>query len=205
MQLYRKYKDTIHGATLLDTESILNGTHKTEKASRNTNSLSSEVVTDDPAARAFIDLLLGHYIKCGAIEQLRNFRTAITQECFVRRNFTDSHLNPQVYKRWFVGERAAPRQIEQRESRIDEIANELKILNKRETALYERLALTRDKIRPLVELETALPALSRLTPLEVELAALKKELTALTLTLSRPLKPKCRSINVSAINCKMKF
>jgi chromosome segregation ATPase len=107
------------------------------------------------------------------------FRTAITQECFVRRNFTDSHLNPQVYKRWFIGERAAPRQIEQRESRIDEIANELKTLNRRETAVRERLTLTRDKIRPLVELETALPALSRLAPLEAELAALKKELATL--------------------------
>ncbi len=206
IQLYRKHKDTIHGATLLDTESIIN--HKTEHATRNNlnkytskhaqadngtrnissrseaertqhDFLSSEVSTSNPAARAFVDLLLGHYTKCETIEQLRNFRTAITQECFVRRNFTDSHLNPQVYKRWFIGERAAPRQIEQRESRIDEVANELKTLNKRETALRERLALTRDKIRPLVELETALPALSRLAPLESELAVFQKELASL--------------------------
>ncbi len=193
MQLYRKHKDTIHGATLLDTEAILqqrtetstpvnkyigkqanNGTRKTHH-----DTLSSEVSTSNPAARAYVDLLLGHYTKCETVEQLRNFRTAITQECFVRRNFTDSHLNPQVYKRWFIGEHAAPRQIEQRESRIDEIANELKTLNKRESALRERLALTRDKIRPLVELETALPTLSQLAPLEVELAAFNKELAAL--------------------------
>lgn len=177
MQLYRKHKDTIHGATLLDTESILRS--KTEHATRTSDSLASEIHTDHPAARALIHIILGNYVKCSTLEQLRNFRTAITQECFVRRNFTDSHLNPQVYKRWFIGERAAPRQIEQRESRIDEIANELKNLSKRETALYERLALTRDKIRPLVELETALPALSRLAPLDAELAALKKELAAL--------------------------
>ncbi|MBN2116525.1 MAG: hypothetical protein JW730_08140 [Anaerolineales bacterium] len=195
MQLYRKHKDTIHGAALLDTEAILH--HKTEHAVRNTetgtqvntyigkdgtrttNTLASEVVTDHPAGRRYVDLLLGHYIKCDTVEQLRSHRTAITQECFIRRNFTDSHLNPQVYKRWFIGERAAPRQIEQREQRIDEIAGELNNLNKRETALRERLALTRLKIRPLVELETALPALRRLAPLESELAALKKELAAL--------------------------
>jgi uncharacterized protein YPO0396 len=177
MQIYRKYKDTIHGATLLDTESILQ--HKTEHAPRNTTSLASEIQTNHPAARAYVDLLLGNYTKCDAIEQLRNHRTAITRECFVRRNFTDSHLNPQVYRRWFIGERAAPRQIEQRETRIKEIAAELTQLNKRETALRERLALSRDKIRPLVELETALPALSRLVPLEVELTLFKKELAAL--------------------------
>lgn len=210
MQLYHKHKDTIHGATLLDTERILqhhketgtqvhtyagkqgkNGTYYPEakRSGRTTpvlrkvegqyDSLASEIITTDPAARAYVDLLLRHYIKCDSIEQLRNHRTAISQECFVRRNFTDSHLNPQVYKRWFIGERAAPRQIEQRESRIDEIASELKNLTKREAALRERLALTRDKIRPLVELETALPALSRLAPLEAELANFKKELDAL--------------------------
>jgi uncharacterized protein YPO0396 len=177
MQLYRRYKDAIHGATLLDTDAILNGTRNEVTDKHDT--LSSEVATDHPAARAYVNLLLGRYVKCDTIEQLRDYRTAITQECFVRRNFTDSHLNPQVYKRWFIGERAAPRQIEQRENRIDEIAGELKNFNKRETALRERLALTRTKIRPLVELETALPALSRLAPLESELAALKKEFAAL--------------------------
>ncbi len=186
MQLYRKYKDTIHGATLLDTESILQ--HKTEHiipkrsgvdAPRNTNTLANEVSTSHPAARAYVDLLLGHYIKCDTIESLRDHRTAITQECFVRRNFTDSHLNPQVYKRWFIGERAAPRQIEQRESRMDEIADELKNLNKRETALRERLALTRDKIRPLIELEHILEALAILPERNTQHATLTKELAAL--------------------------
>lgn len=195
VQLYRKHKDTIHGATLLDTEAILqNGTYhpEAERSGRSTETstqvnkyaskqatLSSEVVTDHLAARAYVNLLLGHYTKCDTIEQLRNYRTAITRECFVRRNFTDSHLSPQVYQRWFIGERAAPRQIEQREVRIDEIAVELKNLNKRETALRERLALTRDKIRPLVELETALPALNRLAPLVAQLAIFNKELAAL--------------------------
>ncbi|PWB76854.1 MAG: hypothetical protein C3F07_03150 [Anaerolineales bacterium] len=176
MQLYRKHKDTIHGAALLDTESILNGTRNTNI---NEYALAKEVTTSHPAARVYVNLLLGHYVKCDTVEQLRDHRTAITQECFVRRNFTDSHLNPRVYKRWFIGERAAPRQIEQREQRIDEIAGELKNFNKRETALRERLALTRAKIRPFVELETALPALSRLVPLESELAALNKELATL--------------------------
>ena len=206
MQLYRKYKDTIHGATLLDTEAILqstqvdtytgkqgkNGTRNTEgtqvntytgkkNGTRNTQheTLSSEVLTENPAARAYVDLLLGNYVKCDSIEGLRSHRTAITQECFVRRNFTDSHLNPQVYKRWFIGERAAPRQIEQRESRIDEIADELKKLNKRETALRERLALTRDKIRPFIELEHAVEALAILPERKAQHATLTKELAAL--------------------------
>ena len=177
MQLYRKHKDTIHGATLLDTESILQ--QKTEPAPRNSDSLASEIRTDHPAARAFINIILGNYTKCDNIEQLRNHRTAITRECFIRRNFTDSHLNPQIYRRWFIGERAAPRQIEQRETRIKEIASELTQLNKRETALRERLALSRDKIRPLIELEHALEAIAILPERNTQHATLTRELSAL--------------------------
>jgi uncharacterized protein YPO0396 len=186
MQLYRKYKDTIHGATLLDTESILQ--HKTEHAPRNTNNLANEVTTSNPAARAYVDLLLGNYIKCDSTEQLRNHRTAITRECFIRRNFTDSHLNPQVYRRWFIGERAAQRQIEQRETRIKEIASELTQLNKRETALRERIALSRDKIRPLIELEHALEFISVLPERNTQHASFTKELEQLDLLTVETLK-----------------
>ena len=184
IKLYRKNKDTIHGATILDTDSILkNGTYNpvAERSGRNTQheTLAAEVTTAHPAAHAYVDLLLGHYTKCDTIEALRPHRTAVTRECFVRRNYTDSHLNPQIYRRWFIGERAVPRQIEQRQARLGEIASEMIQLNVRANALHERLALTRDKIRPLVELEAALPTLSRLAPLETELAALKDELSGL--------------------------
>ncbi|MCX6078296.1 MAG: AAA family ATPase [Chloroflexi bacterium] len=175
MQLYRQNKSILHGATLLDTESILK--HETRSVQRET--LAAEVTTLHPAALAFTNLILGNYTKCETLEQLRQHRTAVTRECFVRRNYTDSHLNPQVYKRWFIGERAVPRQIEQRQARLGEIASEMVQLNERANALRERLALTRDKIRPLVELETALPILSRLAPLETEVATFENELSGL--------------------------
>lgn len=175
LKVYRKHKDSIHGAAILDTENIL----KQKFPACGSEFLSSEVDTKHPAARAFVDLLLGNYVKCETMEDLREHRTAVTRECFVRRNFTDSHLNPNVYRRWFIGERAAPRQIEQRQARLDEIAREMVSLNARTSALRERLALTRDKTRPLVELEHALAALERLAPAEAEWKALNKELKSL--------------------------
>jgi len=208
MQLYRQNKSTLHGATLLDTASILK--HETRNTEHTT--LAAEVSTPNAAAKAFLQLILGNYTKCDSLEQLRPHRTAVTRECFVRRNYTDSHLNPQVYKRWFIGERAVPRQIEQRQARLDEIASEMVQLNERANALRERLALTRDKIRPLVELEAALPILSRLLPLETELAAFKHELSGLDTRSMDALKAEvesCQSVlrkaqgEVSAIERKL--
>jgi len=175
MKVYRKHKDSIHGAAILDTENIL----KQKFSVRGKEFLSSEVTAKNPAARAYVDLLLGNYVKCETMEDLREHRTAVTRDCFVRRSFTDSHLNPNVYRRWFIGERAAPRQIEQRQARLDEIVGEMVSLNERTSALRERLALTRDKMRPFVELEHALSVLVRLAPAEDELKVFNKELKSL--------------------------
>jgi uncharacterized protein YPO0396 len=173
MRLYRerRYKDNLHGVALLDTERIL----QAEKRPALADSLAAEVTTKHPAARVFVDLLLGGYVKCDSLNDLRRYRTAVTRECFVRRNYTDSHLNPQVYRRWFIGERSAQRQIEQRQERLAEIAQEMLDLQKQDLALRERLELTRDKTRPLIDLEHALTGLERLEILEVQLTALLAE------------------------------
>jgi uncharacterized protein YPO0396 len=124
-------------------------------------------------------MLLGGLAKCDTLEALREHRSAVTRDCFVRRNYTSRHLDPRHYRRWFIGERAIPRQIEQRKERLEAIRQELLALQAQDTALRERLALTRDKVRLYVELEHDLPILSRLPELEASLAALRDELAAL--------------------------
>lgn len=205
MKLYRdrRYKDGLNGVALLDTEKVEKYTstkvnkEEGEHAPRSTphetrniqhEPLASEVITERADVRAFVNLLLQNYIKCDSLEELRDHRTAVTRECFVRRNFTDSHLNPQVYKRWFIGERATPRQIESRQQRLDEITEEMIVLNERETALRERLALTSDKTRSLIELEHALEAISILPAHTTQHATLTKELQQLDLHAAETLK-----------------
>ena len=180
MRIYRqrRHKDGLHGVGLPDTERILEKAAP-ESSPRVGGSLATEVQTDHPAAHALVDLLLGGYVKCETLEALRDHRTAVTRECFVRRNYTSRHMDPRHYRRWFIGDRAIPRQIEQREERLEVIRQELLDLQTQDTALRERLALTRDKVRLYVELERDLPILARLPELEAKLAALRDELAAL--------------------------
>ncbi len=176
MRLYRerRHKENLHGVGLLDSQRITQ--HAREARKTSSDSLASEVQTDHPAARAFVDLVLGGYVKCDSLEALRDHRAAVTHECFVRRNFTTTHLNPKIYRRWFIGDRAIPRRIEQLEARLREIADEMAALSQQSAGLSERLALTRNKTRPLLELEHALPALARLPDLAQQLRALRREL-----------------------------
>ena len=178
MRLYRERRaqDRLHGVGLLDTERIVKNAPRGRDEK---DSLAAEVRADHPAARAFVDLVLGGYVKCDTLEALRDYRAAVTRECFVRRNFTTSHLNPHVYRRWFIGARALPRQIEQRQARLNEIAAEMVAQNERASALRVRLSLTRDKVRRFIELERDLPALERLPVLKAQRSALQTELDAL--------------------------
>ena len=178
MRLYRdrRQRDDLHGVALLDTERIL---QQVARRSTSPDSLAAEVQTPHPAARAFVDLILGGYVKCDSLAALREQRMGITRDCFVRRNFTDSHLNPHTYRRWFIGDRALPRQIEQREARLIELADQLTALNDRSAALRERLSLTRDKVRRFIELENLLPDLERLPERVAQLETLQAELAQL--------------------------
>jgi len=122
MALYRRrcHKDGLHGVGLLDGEWLV-----ANAPPACPGTLAQEVETDHPAARAFVDLVLGGYVQCEALEDLRDHHAAVTPECFVRRNFATEHLDPRVYRRWFIGERAIPRQIEAREERLAAIAEEM--------------------------------------------------------------------------------
>ncbi|MBN1873574.1 MAG: AAA family ATPase [Anaerolineae bacterium] len=173
MHIYqrRRIKDNLHSVGLPDTEQLLHSDHRA-----NLGALAEEVQTDHPAARALVNLLLGHYVKCDNLDGLRHHRTAITRDCFVRRTYTSRHLNPHTYRRWFIGKRAIPRQIEQHEERLTAITQEFAALQVQDTALRERLSLTRDKVRDYVELEHRLPILTRLPDLEAHFATLQEEL-----------------------------
>jgi uncharacterized protein YPO0396 len=187
MRLYRerRHKDDLHGVGLPDTERILREAPPQSPPraggmpAGQGGSLAAEVETDHPAARALVDLLLGGYVKCDALEDLREHRTAVTRECFVRRNYTSRHLDPQAYRRWFIGDRAIPRQIEQREERLEAIRRELLALQAQDDALRARLSLTQDKVRLFIALERDLPALERIPPLAAQLETLRAELATL--------------------------
>ena len=181
MELYRRrrHKDGLHGVGLLDGERLVaSASAGSPQGARRewSGALAAEVETDHPAARAFVDLVLGGYAECESLESLRQHRTAVTRECFVRRNYATAHLNPRLYRRWFIGERAIPRQIEQREERLNAIAQEMVGLQVRADGMARRLTLSRDKVRLFYDLERDLPGIAPLPEREAHLAGVQAEL-----------------------------
>jgi uncharacterized protein YPO0396 len=181
MRIYRarRFKDDLHGVGLPDGERILAAARGGEIRHPGSDRLAAEVQTDHPVARAYVDLLLGGYVKCDTLEELRDHRQAVTRECFVRRQFSSSHLDPRHYRRWFIGSRAIPRQIAEREARLAAIGDDLAALAGQLASLEQRLSLTRDRVRNLLDLERGLPELARLPEVEARVTALRDELGGL--------------------------
>lgn len=179
MRLYRarRIEDNLHGVGLPDCERIQRAA--ADMKAPPGDRLAVEVQTRHSAARTYVDLLLGHYVKCDTLEALRPHRTAVTRDCFVRHNYSTSHLDPRRYQRWFIGGRAIPRQIQEREERLHALGGELAECATRLAGLDERLGLTRDRVRGLIDLERDLPLLDRLAGLEAETASLRQALDEL--------------------------
>ncbi|NJN66389.1 MAG: hypothetical protein HC884_06580 [Chloroflexaceae bacterium] len=69
-------------------------------------SLASQVQTEFPAIRPYLDTLLGDIVTCDTVDQLHRHRQAITPEVVVHSEWTIRAVPPDHYRPWFIGERA---------------------------------------------------------------------------------------------------
>lgn len=107
------------------------------KLRREKDSLAEEVVTEDPFARAFADFLLGRLIKCEQVENLRNYRQAITPSCMLYQNFTARQLHPDRWKVPYIGKHSLEQQMKIKVKERELVSQELKEAEAREKIFSE--------------------------------------------------------------------
>ncbi|MEW5785416.1 MAG: SbcC/MukB-like Walker B domain-containing protein [Bacillota bacterium] len=99
------------------------------------NSLAEAVETDNPAARAYADYLLGAVIKCETPAELRRHRTAITPTGMLYHRFVARQLNPERWRNPYIGRQAIEAQIRRKVEELSEKQRLLASLIPRVTAL----------------------------------------------------------------------
>ncbi|MGE5572196.1 MAG: ATP-binding protein [Bacteroidota bacterium] len=176
LSVYEQYKRArnISGVGLVNTGKVLEGGYRAEP-----NSLATEVATDNPYARAYIDLLLGRVIKCESEQELKRYRQAITPTCMTYRNNVARQIHFHVYETPYIGQRAYARQIARKEAQMREIdasRESLKAECARRTMLVD---LTAGKDERLYRMRENLGAFEDLQDLKRRLAALERELDSI--------------------------
>ncbi|MCQ2560089.1 MAG: hypothetical protein MJ157_05200, partial [Clostridia bacterium] len=132
-------------------------------------SLAEELVAQNPLAQAYLTFLLGRVMKCEKVENLPDFATAITPSAMLYQRFVVRQINPNRYKRPFLGSRATMEQIRQKKQELEGWQQKL-------TAAREKLKLYQTLAQLTVWNENDLNNLAEWSAGVSELANLREQL-----------------------------
>lgn len=122
VEVYEQFKEShgIFGVGIVDVA-------KLEKYQEtNGDSLANYVTSYNSHAKNYANMLLNRVICVESIEDLRNYRTAITRTCMVYNNFTVRAINPKVYLKPYIGLEAMKIQKKLVESKLNKLDVEIK-------------------------------------------------------------------------------
>lgn len=121
-RIYREIarENKYYGFGIVDIENIQKLKIQIEK-----NSLAEEIETTNQMAKSYINYLLGKVIKCEKVEDLRKFKTAITSDCMLYKNYVLRKIFDKNNEFKFIGKKSIDEQIELKERELEQIIKNL--------------------------------------------------------------------------------
>ena len=100
-----------------------------EKIEPKENSLAQKVETQNDLARSYIDYLLGRVICCSRVEELRDYKTAITAEGMLYQGYVARPLRRSWMEDAFIGRRAVELRIRRLEVELAQVEDAIRHWN----------------------------------------------------------------------------
>lgn len=121
-KIYRKIakENSYYGFGIIDIEKIQSTNPIIEK-----NSLAEEIETDNQFAKVYIKYLLGKVIKCEDTEELRNYKTAITVDCMLYKNYVLRKIVDKYNEFKFIGKKSISEQINIKQNELENILKQI--------------------------------------------------------------------------------
>lgn len=117
-RIYRKLsKDNMYfGIGIVDIKAIQNLNVEVKE-----NSLANELETENEFAKTYINYLLGKVIECEDVEDLRNYKTAITPDCMLYKNYVLRKIADKNGEFNFIGKKSIDEQIALKQIELEDI------------------------------------------------------------------------------------
>ncbi|URN93101.1 MAG: hypothetical protein NAG76_14780 [Candidatus Pristimantibacillus lignocellulolyticus] len=115
-----KHEKKLYNIGLVDVKRIMAVHPRTIEGS-----LSEEIITDDPFARAYADFLLGQVMKAFHVNEFEKYNRAITPGCMLYQGYVARQLHPNSYKTPYIGRDAILVHIQQCEEQLDVLQTEM--------------------------------------------------------------------------------
>jgi uncharacterized protein YPO0396 len=166
-----KRERSIYNTGVVDIEKIEALSPRSEPGS-----LAEEIATENPWARLFLDYTLGRVIKCDTAGELRGYRSSVTDQGMLYRNFTVQAMNPSRWARPAIGQGAIRRRLEDLRRDLAELAAKRGSLETLRRAVDPLGSLEIPGEAEPAQLVKAAFAMEALPRLEEEIAALRRSL-----------------------------
>ena len=85
------------------------------------NSVATLVTSKNTYALLYAKMILGKVTKANSVEEMKQYKTALTKSCMVYKNYTLRALNPKVYEIPYIGIEAYKLQMQLIESKLKEL------------------------------------------------------------------------------------
>ena len=106
------------------------------------NSLAEKIDTENSLARIYVDYLLGRVVCCDTVEQIRNYKIAITSEGMLYQGYVARSIRRELMDDAFIGRLAVNLRISRIEKELEQIESDLKYW----LPVKEFLAQTKDPL-----------------------------------------------------------
>jgi uncharacterized protein YPO0396 len=152
-----------------------------DRRSAQPGSLAEQVQPRGELLRAYLNTVLGNIICCNSVDELRNYRRAITADVVLYSEWTVRALRPESYTPRYIGKRAQQSLISELQRELEQITAELAGSEPQVRDLRALLAAL-SRGRALSNLRQRLDAPLDEQPLRAQITAWQNEIAALDLS-----------------------
>ena len=133
LHIYDRVKKTeeVSGAGLIDIEKLRAG----ESPSARPGSLAEQVISENADAKAYIDYLLGNVMCCDTVDELRGYRTAITDECMLYKGYVARQIERKRYDRPYIGRNSLKLLLKSSEEELQQLTGNQVLLEEKRSAV----------------------------------------------------------------------
>lgn len=163
-----KRKNAIYNTGIVDIEKL-----KRQNPTANSGSLAEEVETDDADVKAFLDYTLGRVQKCDDVADLRNHRTAVTDEGMLYQNFVVRAMNPSRWAKPAIGQGAIQRRLDAVKRECVSLSEQVAVCSGVKLGLDHTVNLTLLSNSEIEKIISAAESISAIPALESDLASLR--------------------------------
>ena len=167
-EVYDRHKSEIHTVALVNTGAL------DLSASTDDRSLAAVIKSENRYAIAYAREILNRVIRCRDVQELKAYNVSITSGCMLYQGKAVRKIKPEVYRIPYIGKYALKKQLEIRTAELEGIDEEIKKLQKKKTAIVEKLSSLKGFNQELLLGYISVPG--ELQAITVDMARVKAEL-----------------------------